>query len=136
MYGSMIVSLLFWQFANSIVKSTEAKRFYSHFGLLGNVSLPMVAVVFYIFLSDDSNYVPSNLKMIPVLTLVIIFDCVFLALYTWINNYVVTDPELCDQEKPQSKESKPKKAKLSMGDSFKMIFTSKYLGMICVLVLT
>lgn len=86
MYGSMIVSLLFWQFANSIVKSTEAKRFYSHFGLLGNISLPMVAVVFHIFLSDDSNFVPSHLKMMPVLTLVIIMDCIFLFLYTWVNN--------------------------------------------------
>lgn len=82
MYGSMVISLLFWQFANSIVSVSEAKRFYSMFGLIGNVSLPMVSVVFWIFLSDDSNYVPSNLKMQPVLTLVIIFDCVFLALYT------------------------------------------------------
>lgn len=82
MYGSMIVSLLFWQFANSIVKSSEAKRFYSHFGLLGNISLPMVAVVFYIFLSDDSNFMPSHLKMMPVMCIVIVMDCVFLALYT------------------------------------------------------
>lgn len=49
---------------------------------------------------------------------------------------MVTDPELCEQEKPQSKESKPKKPKLSFADSFKMIFTSKYLGMICLLVLS
>jgi len=55
MYGSLIVSLLFWQFCNTIVRTSEAKRFYSHFGLLGNVSLPMVAVVFDIFLSKDSN---------------------------------------------------------------------------------
>jgi len=63
----------------------------------------------------------------PVLTIVIVMDCIFLCIYTWINNNVLTDPTLCDQEKPEAKGAvdKKKKAKLSMGDSFKMIFTSK-----------
>lgn len=74
----MILSLLFWQFNNSITKTHEAKRFYSHFGLLGNISLPMVAVVFNIFLSKDSNYMPPNLKMIPVLVIVILMNCIML----------------------------------------------------------
>lgn len=108
------------------MRSSEAKRFYSHFGLLGNISLPMVAVVFWIFLSEDSNYMPKNLQMMPVLIIVIAMDCVFLCIYTWIQNNVMTDPKLCDQEKPSSNaDPKKKKAKLSMADSFKMIFTSK-----------
>jgi AAA family ATP:ADP antiporter len=120
-----VVSLLFWQFCNTIVRSGEAKRFYSHFGLLGNISLPMVAVVFWIFLSEDSNYMPKHLQMMPVLIIVICMDCVFLCIYTWIQNNVMTDPKLCDQEKPEAKTDTKKKAKLSMADSFKMIFTSK-----------
>lgn len=53
-------------------------------------------------------------------------DCLFLCIYTWIQNNVMTDPKLCDQEKPSSNaDPKKKKAKLSMADSFKMIFTSK-----------
>jgi len=63
----------------------------------------------------------------PVLSIVIVMDCIFLCIYTLINNNVLTDPTLCDQEKPEAKGAvdKKKKAKLSMGDSFKMIFTSK-----------
>jgi len=96
----------------------------------------MVAVVFWIFLSEDSNYVPKHLQMMPVMIIVIAMDCVFLGIYTWIQNNVMTDPKLCDQEKPVSNaDPKKKKAKLSMADSFKMIFTSKYLGLICLLVL-
>lgn len=122
----MIVSLLFWQFCNTIVRTSEAKRFYSHFGLLGNISLPMVAVVFEVFLSKSSNFVPENIKLMPVLVIVIVMDCLFLCIYTWVNNNVLTDPALCDQEKPEkSGGEKKKKAKLSMVDSFKMIFTSK-----------
>lgn len=85
----------------------------------------MVAVVFWIFLSEDSNYMPKHLQMMPVLIIVICMDCVFLCIYTWIQNNVMTDPKLCDQEKPEAKTDTKKKAKLSMADSFKMIFTSK-----------
>lgn len=68
---------------------------------------------------------PEHLQMMPVLIIVIVMDCLFLCIYTWINNNVMTDPKLCDQEKPSATDNKKKKAKLSMGDSFKMIFTSK-----------
>ena len=123
MYGSMIVTLLFWQFANQITKTHEAKRFYSHFGLLGNISLPIVAVVFWLFLSKDSNYVPENVKMIPVLCIVIVMDCLMLLIYTWMQRNVLTDP-LLYEAKVEGAGAK-KKAKLSLGDSFKLIFGSK-----------
>jgi AAA family ATP:ADP antiporter len=41
----MMVSLLFWQFANSVIKTEEAKRFYSMFGMLGNLGLPAAGFV-------------------------------------------------------------------------------------------
>ena len=34
-----MISLLFWQFANDITKTSEAKRFYSMFGLIANIAL-------------------------------------------------------------------------------------------------
>src|SRR3546814_8965665 len=39
MWGSVVVSLLFWQFANEITRTNEAKRFYALFPLLGNIAL-------------------------------------------------------------------------------------------------
>ena len=39
LWGSAMVSLLFWQLANEITRSSEAKRFYSLFGLIANFSL-------------------------------------------------------------------------------------------------
>ena len=39
LWGSVMISLLFWQFANEITRTNEAKRFYGLFGLLANVSL-------------------------------------------------------------------------------------------------
>lgn len=49
----------------------------------------------------------------------------------------MTDHALYDGEKPQvGGADKKNKTKLNFRDSFKMILNSKYLGMICILVLS
>jgi AAA family ATP:ADP antiporter len=133
MWGSMMLSLLFWQFANQITKTTEAKRFYSMFGMLGNVALPLVAVTFYYLLNDDVHIVAQEVKLIPVLCVTLISGVMILVLYYWINANVLTDPALYDPSAIGG--GKKKKAKLTLGESFKMIFTSKYLGLVVTLIL-
>ncbi len=133
MWGSMMLTLLFWQFANQITKTDEAKRFYSMFGLLGNVALPLVAITFHILLSEDTHIVPENVKLIPVLCITILSGIMIVFLYGWINRNVLTDPRLYDAAAAGS--PKKKKAKLSLGESFKMILTSRYLGLLVILVL-
>jgi len=136
MWGAMILSLLFWQFANQIVKTDEAKRFYSMFGLIGNVGLLFVAVSFNLLLNDNLKIVPDNVRMIPVLCTTIVSSMLVMLLYYWINKNVLTDKALYDPEAAGGAKRKKKKVKLSLGDSFKMIFTSKYLGLIVILVLS
>ncbi len=133
MWGAMMLSLLFWQFANQITKTSEAKRFYSMFGLIGNVSLPLVAITFFYLLSDDVQIVADEVKLIPVLCVVIINGLLILFLYNWINRNVLTDPNLYDVSSSGPK--KKKKTKLNLTESFKMIFTSKYLGLVVMLVI-
>lgn len=133
MWGSMMLTLLFWQFANQITKTAEAKRFYSMFGLLGNVALPLVAVSFYYLLSEDTHIVADEVKLIPVLCVTMVSGLFILFLYNWMNRNVLTDPRLYDAVSVSG--PKKKKTKLSLGESFKMIFTSKYLGLVVMLVL-
>ncbi len=134
LWGSMMLSLLFWQFANQITKTDEAKRFYSMFGLLGNFALPLVPVAlsFSYFLSDNMSILSSDMKLLPVIVITIISAVLTMMCYWWINANVLTDPSLYD---PAVKGKKKSKVKLSLGESFKMIFTSKYLGMIAMLIL-
>jgi len=134
LWGSMMLSLLFWQFANQITKTSEAKRFYSMFGLLGNIALPMVAVSFHFLLNKDIQLVPDEVKLIPVLCTVILSGLVIMFLYSWMNSNVLTDPLLYDGAKSGAK--KKKRAKLGLVDSFKMIFTSRYLALIAMLIVT
>lgn len=133
LWGSMMLSLLFWQFANQITKTEEAKRFYSMFGLLGNFSLPCTALVLSYFLNDNVNVVAQHLKFLPIILITIFSGIVTMFLYGWVNANVLTDPKLYD---PTSKKAKKSKVKLSLGESFKMIVTSKYLGLVAALILS
>lgn len=132
LWGSMMLSLLFWQFANQITKTEEAKRFYSMFGMLANLSLPVTALILAYFLSKETQIVSEELKFIPLLLIMIFSGLVIMLLYRWMNQHVLTDPTLYQ---PTSKTNKKSKVKLSLGESFKMIFTSKYLGLIVSLIL-
>jgi len=127
----MMLSLLFWQFANKITKTTEAKRFYSMFGLIANSALLLVSPMGNLF-SKQVNGV-NEVQLVPIILVTTVSSLFILFLYSWINRNVLTDPALYDPN--QGGVKKKKKAKLSLGESFKMIFTSKYLGLVVTLVL-
>jgi len=132
LWGSMMLSLLFWQFANQITKTEEAKRFYSMFGMLANLSLPVTAGIIWYFLREETHLVSDELKFIPLLLVMIVSGFVIILLYRWMNKNVLTDPKLYQP----SEKSKKSKVRLTLGESFKMIFTSKYLGLIALLVIS
>lgn len=131
LWGSMMLSLLFWQFANQITKTDEAKRFYSMFGMLANLALPVTALIIGYSLDDNLKIVSQELKFLPLFMIMIISGLFIIFLYHWINKNVLTDPKLY----APSDKAKKSKVRLSLAESFKMIFTSKYLGLIALLVL-
>lgn len=133
LWSGLMVSLLFWQFANQITKTEEAKRFYSMFGVLGNVGLLACGGMMGYFLSNNVHIVSDELKFIPIFIVLIISCIATMLLYNWINKNVLTDPNLYS---PKESKSGKGKVKMPLKDSFKMIFTSKYLGLIALLVLT
>lgn len=132
LWGAMMLSLLFWQFANQIIKTDEAKRFYSMFGLLGNCALPATSLLLGYFLNENIHIVPERFRFTPILVIIIISGLVVMALYYWVNAKVLTDTTLYTPSKAAKKE----KMKLSFAESFKLIFSSKYLGLIAVLILS
>ncbi len=136
LWGSVMLSLLFWQFANQITTTEEAKRFYSMFGMLGNLALPCTGLILGYFLCEGVHIFPAYLRFTPFtpVMLITILSCIAIMIaYRWMNKHVLTDPTLynpADQQK-----TKKGKMKLSVIESFKLIFTSKYLGLIALLVL-
>lgn len=135
-WGSMGISLLFWQFANQITRSSEAKRFYSGFGQLGNLAL-IASGLTIIHFSDIRSSVPAGVdawgETLRWLMGAITLGClIIIGSYYWMNKYVLTDPKLYNPGDKLMKKSKPK---LSMKESFQFLIRSKYLGCIALLVL-
>jgi AAA family ATP:ADP antiporter len=145
LWGSMMLSLLFWQFANSITKTDEAKRFYPMIGLLGNIGL-LASGLMLIFLSsntggggdmfgDDAKLAVSAANegfLISSVTWAVSATIVTLiGLYMYMNNVVLADPRFM----PASVAKKREKLEMSMLDGFKVVFSSKYLGLIAILLL-
>ena len=137
LWGSVILSMLFWQFANEITKIHEAKRFYGLFGMVGNLGL-VVAGPTIILCAQYAKSFPQdvdtfgiNLKFL--MASVVVAGAIIAYTYRWMNKNVLTDPRLYQ---PGEGSGKKKKPKLSIGESFKYIISNPYLGLIAILVLS
>ena len=140
LWGSVVLSMLFWQFANQITKVKEAKRFYGLFGMLGNVGLlisgPTIILTakYAASLPKDIDSFGINLKLL--MSCVMVAGAFIMLTYRWMNKNVLTDPKLYSPEEQEGAAKKKSKPKLSIGESFKYILKNPYLMMIAVLVLS
>lgn len=138
LWGSMGISLLFWQFANQITRSQEAKRFYAGFGQLGNLAL-VASGLTIIHFSNIRSKVPEGVDawgetLIWLMGAITVCCFVIIFAYQWMNSNVLTDPLLYEpQDKAAGK--KKDKPKLSITESFMYLVRSRYLGCIALLVL-
>ncbi|MFM8454203.1 MAG: Npt1/Npt2 family nucleotide transporter [Gammaproteobacteria bacterium] len=137
LWGSMGISLLFWQFANHITKPEEAKRFYAGFGQLGNLALVASGLTIIYFSDVRSNFPSEEAAWGHTLNWLmgaISVGCVIIiATYNWMNNNILTDARYFDGHGVGNK--KKSKTKLSIMESFLYLSRSKYLGCIALLVL-
>ena len=138
LWGSAVLSLLFWQFANAITPVKEARRFYGMFGFVGNFGLLLSGpAIIYVSSSIHSmglsREASTGLMLQYLMSFVILAGILLLSTFYWMNRNVLTDKRFYDPE--AMGETKKKKAKLSMMESFKYILQSPYLGLIAMLVL-
>lgn len=130
LWASMIMSVIFWGFANEITKMHEARRFYSRLGLVASVS-GIIASLAANYLSSGHDW--EKTLQILVVT-IIIFGLLTMAVFRWINKKVLNDPSF-DAMHTTKKEFKTKK-KLSIRESFAFLSNSKYLVCIAILVVS
>lgn len=140
LWGVVVVSLLFWQFANEITRTREAKRFYAFFGLLGNIALITAgALVQWLGERNGSLLMDADtwgLSITYMMFAVVVAGFLILTLYWWMNRYVLTDPLYYDGAKNKEKNKNLDKPKLSLTQSLSYLFSSKYLGFITIMVLS
>jgi AAA family ATP:ADP antiporter len=128
MWGSTVLSLLFWQFANKICSTEEAKRFYPIIIFFANIAIIISGLV----VKHYSNPNAVNKNLMDLVMVIIVVGLVIMCLYRWIHLNVLTDPNLYSRAIIPT--NLVKKPRLSMRESFKLIANSKYLGMVAILV--
>lgn len=129
LWGSVALSLLFWGFANDITRPAESKRFYNLFGMGANFSLILAGWAIRMA-ADIGHHLPPGVDAWRVtlnltIGLVLLAGAGIMAVYWWMQRYVLTDPRFYDQtEKKEAKKSKPK---MGIMESFAYIAKSKYM---------
>ncbi len=130
LWGSVMLSLMFWQFANEIIKTDEAKRYYPLFGFVGNIGL-IIAGVTVSSLSRTGGSIISGVdsysaSLYLLMSIVVFSGLCIIGLYYWMNRNVVPVVETT---------VKQKKKKPTLVESFKLVVQSKELLCIALLVL-
>lgn len=137
LWGSVVLSLLFWGFANDITRVLEAKRFYSLFGLGANLAL-LFSGPAIVYVSDIRKHLPEGadawqVSLNYLMGMVVIAGLAVIAIYWWINRNVLTDPRFYDPtEEKKAKKSKPK---MGILESFAFLAKSKYILCLAILVI-
>lgn len=138
LWGAAVSALMFWQFANDVIRVKEAKRFYAHFYLLANVFVAFSGVVVN-RLSQVQDGLPEGVDpwgvSLNYLTVVLTFcGLLVLAIYYYLNKYVFTEQYLANVALEKKDKPKKTKLKMSVSEGIKFLLRSKYLGLIAMLV--
>lgn len=137
LWGSAVLSLMFWGFANDITKVTESKRFYTLFGLGANVAM-LISGPAIIYFSDVRSTLPADVDawqytLNYLMTMVVGAGLSVIAIYWWINRNVLTDERFYNPN--EEKKLKKEKPKMGLAESFAYLAKSKYILCIAMLVI-
>ncbi len=132
LWGSVIILLLFWGFANQITTVDEAKKSYTIYVVGGDVGTILTGPLIHFI---TTQLAPSNFTLtVQLLSLIIVgVGGLIMGIYWWTNKYVLTDSRFSFPKSLDMNE-KPKQ-KPGLMQSLKHIAKSKYLFHIAVLVI-
>lgn len=135
LWPNIFYILLFWQFANEINTTEEAKRFYTLFSLFGNSSLILVGLLIMNLSSDNSfikkfiNVSNSKVVLTQISTvLIIISAAISCFLVRFITKNILSNPLFYIKVKME----RVTKEKMGIIESFKYIAKSKYLWLMLI----
>ncbi|MEI8124570.1 MAG: Npt1/Npt2 family nucleotide transporter [Parachlamydiaceae bacterium] len=137
-WGSAMIALMFWQFANYVVRMKESKRFYGLFAVVGNLALILSGQVVGLSSGYIQQFFPSKeqaweVSVYLLMGAVVAFGLIAMGLYRWMHTSVLTEKRFFDPSEQAPK--KKKKEKPSLMESAKLIFTSPELGLIAILIM-
>jgi len=140
LWGSMVMTVLFWGFANEITKVQDARRFYSLFAVVSNSSTIIAGLSGRYFSKVSYNpYLPFGndaweQTIMMVISFVILAGVGVMVTFWWLNKKVLNKPQYADLH--ANRKAPAIKKKQSMRESFRYLLSSKYLIYIAVIVVS
>jgi AAA family ATP:ADP antiporter len=135
LWGSVVVSLLFWGFANEVTRVEEAKKYYPLFGLGANVALIFSGqyVRFVSGMRRASTAVdPWATSLKWLMGAVAASGMAVMGLYRYMQTQVMTDPECVP---PQALKKTKTKTKMTLKESAAYLGSSPYIRNLAALVI-
>lgn len=142
LWGSLVMTVLFWGFANEITRIHEARRFYSVLSIFSNIAAICAGQAANYFADKNSifyklfSFTSSDdweRSMMSLIFIVVVSGIITMYTFRWMNKNVLTDQSF--DELHQTKRDLKKKGRLSIKDSFSYLSNSKYLTCIAFIVL-
>lgn len=142
LWSCIVLSILFWGFANEVTSVHEAKRFYALFGIGMNFS-SIAAGQVAIYISRSYFDLPNSItdgdpwqSTLIMTTLVVIgVGVIIVALFRWMHVRLLNNPKYYCPKKQGDYKSKSK-YKMSIRENFSYLAKSKYLIYIALIVLS
>lgn len=139
LWSTIIMTVLFWGFANEITRLAEARRFYSVLAIASNFAA-IVAGLTSVMVSQDGSFNPNiplgkdawEQTMMILILMIIVSGILTMFTFRWMNKNVLNDPSYDDLH--QIKRETKKKGKLSFKESLSYVSNSKYLICIAIIV--
>ncbi|WP_375326705.1 Npt1/Npt2 family nucleotide transporter [Candidatus Tisiphia endosymbiont of Nemotelus uliginosus] len=135
LWPNIFYVLLFWQFANELTTTEEAKRFYTLFSLFGNSSLIFVGFLMMNLSSESTiakhffNIVDDKIILVKISISMVIISAVISCLFVkFITKNVFTNPTFYIH----AKRGRSTKESMGLIESFKYITKSKYLWLMLI----
>lgn len=129
LWGSVVLLLMFWGFANDVTNVSEAKRSYNIYIAAGNLATLSIGSIIWLIIKKMDMF-SYNFRVQTLFSLVLFFGLVVMYLYWWVNKNVIDKTKNKIAPTP-----KKKKTKLSLLEGFSLIGKSPYLLGIAVLVI-
>ncbi|CAL0308774.1 unnamed protein product [Lupinus luteus] len=129
LWGSVVISVLFWGFANQITTIEEAKKFYPLFGLGANIALIFSGRTVKYFSNMRKSLGPGvdgwAVSLKGMMSIVVLFGFIICFLYWWVNKSVPL---------PTRSKKKKEKPKMTTMESLKFLVSSPYIRDLATLV--
>ena len=132
LWGVVMLNLMFWQLANKICRTREAKKFYMMFGLIGNLGMIVAGELMMYFsnIAKHNQDISNNPVVVQIITAALFMALILTGLYRYVYTKIIPDPRYYLPAAEIEHYQKP-----NFTQSIKTIMTSKYLGLILALII-